>query len=101
MLWEGSCGAIDETSTDHGIDSIHLAARNDEILCSQFFKLLPRFVNLELLGENAALLLPQVSHHLAQCPECREVYQALLEAARSEGPTDKTEDESRSTCLEG
>lgn len=90
MLWEGSCCAIGETSIDHGIDSIHLAARNDEILCSQFFELLPRFVDLELSGENAALLIPQVSHHLGQCPECCEVYQALLQAVRSEKSSRET-----------
>lgn len=66
------------------------AARDDEIVCSQFFELLPRFVDLKLFGEDAAALLPQVSHHLGQCPECREVYQALLEAVRSEESSRET-----------
>ncbi len=61
-----------------------LAARDEEILCSEFFELLPRFVDLQLASENAPALLPQVGHHLGQCPECYEVYQALLEAAQPE-----------------
>jgi hypothetical protein len=68
------------------------AARDNEILCSQLFELLPRFVDLELLGEDAAALLPQMSHHLGQCPERHEVYRALLKTARSEGPTKSRED---------
>ncbi len=61
------------------------AAKDEEILCSEFFERLPRFVDLQLSGEDAVALLPKVNHHLGQCPECYEVYIALLEAARSEG----------------
>ena len=65
------------------------AAKDEELLCSEFFDSLPRFVDLELYGQDASGLLPQVSHHLHQCPECNEVCQALLQAARSEKlPTD-------------
>ncbi|MGH7432316.1 MAG: hypothetical protein ACREJL_01040 [Candidatus Methylomirabilales bacterium] len=61
------------------------AAKDEEILCSEFFDRLPRFVDLQLSGQDVATLLPEVSHHLGQCPECNEVCQALLQAARSEG----------------
>jgi len=60
------------------------AARDAEILCSEFFELLPSFVDLQLSGQDAATLLPEVSHHLHQCPECNEVYHALLQVAQSE-----------------
>ena len=60
------------------------AVRDEEILCSEFFEILPRFVDLQISKENAAELLPEVSHHLHQCPECDEIYQALLQAAQSE-----------------
>jgi predicted anti-sigma-YlaC factor YlaD len=60
------------------------ATEDSEILCTEFFDLLPRYVDLELSDQEAATLLPQVKHHLGQCPECDEVYQALLEAARPE-----------------
>ena len=61
-----------------------LATDDVEILCTEFFALLPRYVDLELSGQEAAQLLPQVAHHLGQCPECDEVYQALLKATRPE-----------------
>lgn len=66
------------------------AAQDEEILCSEFFGLLPRFVDLQLSGQDVAMLLPEVSHHLGQCPECHEVYQALLHAARSEENVEET-----------
>jgi hypothetical protein len=61
-----------------------LATEDVEILCTEFFDLLPRYVDLELSGQEAAQLLPHVAHHLGQCPECYEVYQALLKATRPE-----------------
>lgn len=60
------------------------AAKDEEILCTEFVQLLPRFVDLELSNQEPRTLLPEVDHHLHQCPECDEVYQALLHAARSE-----------------
>jgi hypothetical protein len=33
---------------------------------------------------------PDVSHHLQQCPECKEVYEALFKAVQSDNDTDKT-----------
>jgi hypothetical protein len=60
------------------------ATEEAELLCTEFFTLLPRYVDLELSGQNAAQLLPQVQHHFGQCPECYEVYQALLKATRPE-----------------
>jgi hypothetical protein len=60
------------------------ATEDVEILCTEFFALLPRYVDLELSGQQAAQLLPHVAHHLSQCPECYEVYQVLLQAIRPE-----------------
>ena len=63
--------------------------RDDEIACSEFFELLPQYVDLVLatadasrLGEPATVL-PQVAHHILQCSECAEAYEALLEIERS------------------
>ena len=58
------------------------ATEDVEILCTEFFTLLPQYVDLELSGQEAAQRLPHVAHHLQQCPECAEVYQALLKATR-------------------
>ena len=60
------------------------AVREEEMLCSEFFELLPRYVDSQLAGEPADKLFPQLTHHLHQCPECNEVYQALLKAVQSE-----------------
>lgn len=59
-------------------------ARAQEMLCSEFFDLLPRYVDLVLAGEDPATReLPHVAHHMAQCPECAEACEALLKVARS------------------
>ncbi len=65
--------------------------REDEIVCSEFFELLPRYVDLVLATADAprqplgqpADALPQVAQHIAQCAECAEAYEALLEIERS------------------
>ena len=60
------------------------AVKNEEIVCSEFFDMLPRFVDLQVAREDADKLFPEVSHHLQQCPECNEVYVALFNAIRSD-----------------
>lgn len=60
------------------------AVKDQEMLCSEFFDNLPRFVDLRIAGEDADKLFPEVTHHLKQCPECNEVYQALLQAVQPE-----------------
>ena len=83
----------------HLIRSI-FGAQEEEMLCSEFFELLPAYVDLVLAGEDPSGLgssqgkeprplgLPepkvaQVSHHMAQCPECAEGFGVLLNVARS------------------
>ena len=60
--------------------------REDEIVCSEFFELLPRYVDLVLATADAsrqpAEALPRVAHHILQCAECAEAYEALLEIER-------------------
>jgi hypothetical protein len=64
--------------------------REDEIVCSEFFELLPKYVDLVLTADASRLqlgqpaeALPQVAHHILQCSECAEAYEALLEIVRS------------------
>jgi hypothetical protein len=65
--------------------------KEDEIVCSEFFELLPQYVDLVLASPDPAPLhlgqpaeaLPQVAHHILQCSECAEAYEALLEIERS------------------
>jgi hypothetical protein len=56
-----------------------LNAQDEEIVCSEFAAKLPRFVDLEIAGENAAKQMPEVRQHIHQCPECGDVYRALRE----------------------
>jgi hypothetical protein len=60
------------------------AVRDEEMLCSEFFEILPRYVDLQLAGEEADKIFPELSHHLYQCAECNEVYQSVLKAVQSE-----------------
>jgi predicted anti-sigma-YlaC factor YlaD len=65
------------------------AVQETEILCSKFFNILPRYVDLQLEERDVEKMFPEVSHHLHQCPECNEVYQALLQAVQSEKEPEK------------
>jgi hypothetical protein len=62
-------------------------AEEQELLCSEFFQQLPRFVDLQAGGGDPQASLPAVHHHLGQCPECREVFDALLDAVLADRPS--------------
>jgi hypothetical protein len=66
------------------IDAVFAAKGGEEMSCSDYFDQLPRYVELEASGEDTAALLPEVRHHMHQCPECEELYLGLLEALASE-----------------
>ncbi|WP_138430961.1 anti-sigma factor family protein [Fodinibius saliphilus] len=55
----------------------------DEIGCDECFEKLNKFAELELEGKLAAEAMPLVEDHLKRCKECREEYEALLEALRT------------------
>jgi hypothetical protein len=55
----------------------------DEIGCDECFEQLDRFVEMTLAGKNAAEAMPLVQDHLARCRECREEFEALLQALRT------------------
>jgi hypothetical protein len=63
--------------------------KDEEILCSKFFDILPRFVDLQVAGKDVNMLFPEASHHLHQCPECNEVYQTLLRTVLSDKETEE------------
>jgi hypothetical protein len=70
------------------IDTIFATRSGDEMLCSEYFDELPRYVDLEAAGQDAAALLPEVKHHMHQCHECEEVYLALRKLVRNENSSD-------------
>ncbi|MDP9480888.1 MAG: hypothetical protein M3R38_35365 [Actinomycetota bacterium] len=70
------------------LDKILMAVshtREEEIGCDECFELLDRFVEAELSGLDAAEAMPLVEDHLQKCGDCREEFEALLQALREEG----------------
>ena len=59
-----------------------LTTRPDEIACEDCLERLDRFVDMMLEGQHPAEAMPLVQDHLNRCPECRDEFQALLEALR-------------------
>lgn len=59
---------------------LQMVANTDEveISCDELFELLDRYVEMEVSGEDAAVLLPLVKKHLDRCMDCHEEYEALL-----------------------
>ena len=70
------------------IDTIFAAKAGEEMSCSDYFEQLPRYAELEAAGDDAAARLPEVRHHMHQCPECEEVYLGLFEVMRAEKKSD-------------
>lgn len=56
---------------------------DDEIGCDECFHELDRFVEMELAGKNAAEAMPLVQEHLNRCENCRQEYEALLDALKA------------------
>jgi hypothetical protein len=56
---------------------------DDEIGCDECFHEVDRFAEMELAGKNAAEAMPLVQAHLARCQNCRQEYEALLDALKA------------------
>ncbi|MDX1636603.1 MAG: hypothetical protein R3281_01455 [Balneolaceae bacterium] len=55
----------------------------NEIGCDDCFEDLHEFAELELAGKSPEEAMPLVRDHLDRCGNCREEYEALLEAMQS------------------
>lgn len=53
-----------------------------EIGCDDCFNEINEFAEMELLGKSPEKAMPLVREHLDNCGECREEYQALLDALK-------------------
>jgi predicted anti-sigma-YlaC factor YlaD len=60
------------------------ATREQEMDCEGSFEAIPQYVDAELAGEDPALRFPELQRHLAQCPRCKDLYEAVRDAARLE-----------------
>jgi len=58
------------------------ATRPDEIGCDECFEQLSEFAERKLAGKSPEKALPLVQDHLMKCKDCREEYEALLDALR-------------------
>ncbi|HKK44463.1 MAG TPA: hypothetical protein VJ964_03010 [Balneolaceae bacterium] len=60
-----------------------LATREDEIDCDECYDRIESFVEIKLSGKSAEEAMPLVKDHLKRCQECRQEYEALLEALQT------------------
>lgn len=60
-----------------------IGTREDEIGCNECFDQLDEFIELKLKGKSPEEAMPLVQDHLKRCKDCREEYEALLEALRN------------------
>lgn len=58
------------------------STHGNEIACDACFEQLHNFVELELTGKTPEHAMPLVKDHMAKCGECRQEYEALLEAIK-------------------
>ena len=50
----------------------------EEIGCDEAYELLDQYAEIVARGDDPAVLLPLVHHHLSLCRDCREELEALL-----------------------
>lgn len=60
-----------------------MSTRDDEIACDECFERLDRFAELVLAGEEIPEAMAVVEDHLDRCQDCREEFEALLDALRA------------------
>jgi hypothetical protein len=58
--------------------------RERELTCDEVHALIDQFAEMSMRGEDPTHLMPLVQQHLDMCPDCREEYEALMEALRIE-----------------
>lgn len=60
-----------------------LQSRSDEIGCDECFDKLHEFAEMKLAGKSPEEAMPLVEDHLNRCSDCREEFEALLDALKS------------------
>lgn len=51
----------------------------EEYSCEQVYELADQYAELLLQGEDGAILMPQVKHHLEICGDCCQEFELLLQ----------------------
>jgi hypothetical protein len=73
----------------HDMLSMVAHTRERELTCDEVHALIDQFAEMRMRGEDPIHLMPLVQQHLDMCPDCREEYEALLEALRIERQVQK------------
>ena len=60
-----------------------VTTRSDELGCDECFEQVDRFAEMVLDGRDAAEALPLVQDHLNRCSDCREEFEALMDALQA------------------
>lgn len=68
--------------TEHRDLNELLRVKEGDAGCTAGEAILDAYVDLELAGEDPALVFPGTAIHLESCPGCRADHDGLLEAAR-------------------
>jgi hypothetical protein len=55
-----------------------LGPAGPELTCEECFEMLDVFVDAEVAGDDAAVVVPGMRAHLEGCPACHEDYESLL-----------------------
>lgn len=58
--------------------------RPEEIGCDECFEEMDRFAEMVTAGKPAAEMMPLVQDHLDRCSDCREEFEVLMDALRTE-----------------
>lgn len=75
-------GKLDPLTLRRVVQSV-VTTRPDELSCDECFELLDRFAELVLAGHEIPDAFRLVQDHLERCGDCREEFEALLDALRA------------------
>ncbi len=57
--------------------------KSEEIGCDDCFDEMNEFAEMELAGKSPERAMPLVEEHINRCRDCKEEYEALVEAMKS------------------
>lgn len=60
-----------------------VSTRDEELGCEDCFEVVDIFVENELQGKKPSEAMPLVEEHLSRCANCREEFEALLDAIKA------------------
>ena len=60
-----------------------IGTKDEEIGCDDCFEKLDNFIEMKLAGKSPEQAMPLVQDHLQRCKDCRQEYEALIEALQN------------------